>query len=244
MKTASTTTKERDGGGGARLRFSAPHVPSPNDAPQSGQKSPWEIGLDYYDQRDSYTRNGRIDSSGYALGSSVHPEDGSYAYLRELPPRRPHATPTNSLYEREAWPWLNYHASDADPTFPTLPSQHPGRPESLWSRFAHGVRSALLRVAHPERAIDAPEDRRIERDIAEAFSIREDLDSTDIEIIVRREEVVLEGTVVDQRERRLAGQTASGIRGVRAVHNRLAIRREDPPDANVVMVVPLSLLGV
>ena len=73
-------------------------------------RSPWEIGASHWDQRDLYTQNNRIDESGYARGPSVHPEVGSYAYHRdEVPPKSErYSADGPSLYEREAWPWLNY----------------------------------------------------------------------------------------------------------------------------------------
>jgi BON domain len=73
-------------------------------------KSPWEIGASHWDQRDLYTRNSRNDDAGYARGPSVHPEVGSYAYPREIPPesRRMTGPGVPNVYEREAYPWLNY----------------------------------------------------------------------------------------------------------------------------------------
>jgi hypothetical protein len=78
-------------------------------------RSPWEIGASHWDQRDLFTTNSRIDETGYARGPSVHPPEGSYAYHRSLDPDRvaqemlPARPPGNpNVYEREAWPWLNY----------------------------------------------------------------------------------------------------------------------------------------
>lgn len=79
-------------------------------------KSPWEIGTAHWDQRDLYTRGSHTDDSGYARGPSIHPEEGSYAYHRDEPPppslRFREGGP--SVYEREAWPWLNYERLQAD----------------------------------------------------------------------------------------------------------------------------------
>jgi hypothetical protein len=76
-------------------------------------KSPWEIGASHWDQRDLYTSNSRIDDAGYARGPNLHPDVGSYAYPRD--PREyslegPHMAGPDvpNLYEREAYPWLNY----------------------------------------------------------------------------------------------------------------------------------------
>ena len=73
-------------------------------------KSPWEIGAAHWDQRDLYTRNNHIDDSGYGRGPSAHPTEGSYAYHRDdAPPKSQRfGADAPSIYEREAWPWLNY----------------------------------------------------------------------------------------------------------------------------------------
>ncbi len=73
-------------------------------------KSPWEIGAAHWDQRDLYTRNNHIDDSGYGRGPSAHPAEGSYAYHRDdAPPKSQRfGAGSPSIYEREAWPWLNY----------------------------------------------------------------------------------------------------------------------------------------
>lgn len=80
-------------------------------------KSPWEIGASHWDQRDLYTQNNHIDESGYARGPSVHPEVGSYAYHRDDAPPKSERYSANgpSLYEREAWPWLNYERVQQGP---------------------------------------------------------------------------------------------------------------------------------
>lgn len=83
-------------------------------ARQGVNRSPWEIGAAHYDQRDLYTRNDRIDDEGYGRGPSRHPEVGSYAYPRQFqsqppPPREP------NVYEREAYPWLNYERVERGP---------------------------------------------------------------------------------------------------------------------------------
>lgn len=74
--------------------------------------SPWQVGAAHWDQRDLYTRNSEIDASGYGRGPSEHPTVGSYAYHRDEtlppPPSERFAADGPNLYEREAWPWLNY----------------------------------------------------------------------------------------------------------------------------------------
>ena len=52
--------------------------------------SPWEIGQRHWDQKDLYTTNARTDAAGYGLGPSVHPEEGSFAYVRDpVPEEKP-----------------------------------------------------------------------------------------------------------------------------------------------------------
>lgn len=75
--------------------------------------SPWAIGASHWNQRDLYTRGSQVDDSGYARGPALHPEVGSYAYPRwNVAAHEPESSgPTSvrpSVYEREAWPWLNY----------------------------------------------------------------------------------------------------------------------------------------
>ncbi len=89
----------------ARRRDRIAHAERP-----SRDKSPWAIGAAHWDQRDLYTRGPELDERGYVRGPSVHPEVGSYAYPRWglAPAEEEPASVRPSLYEREAWPWLNY----------------------------------------------------------------------------------------------------------------------------------------
>ena len=199
------------------------------------QLSPWEIGIAFHDQRDLYTRDSRIDAAGYGRGPSHHPTSGSYAYPREL-----HAHPAEprtdaSIHERQAWPWLNYHDLGEDPFF-FRRYEH-----GLWARMMSRVSSALHIGGAPKG--DARADDRIKEDVCDVLAFRGDVDASDIQVSVAAGEVTLAGTVPDRRTKRVAEETADGIRGVRDVHNRLTIRRVDPTDADVAFVLPLSLLG-
>lgn len=85
-------------------------------ARQRVNKSPWEIGASHYDQRDLYTQNSRTDDAGYGRGPSVHPEVGSYAYPRDFHPETQRRSPSEpNVYEREAYPWLNYERLERGP---------------------------------------------------------------------------------------------------------------------------------
>lgn len=105
-------------------------------------KSPWEIGASHWDQRDLYTQNNHVDESGYARGPNLHPEVGSYAY-----PRYPHARVAPSprpfgptLYEREAWPWLNYQRFEQGP--------------KGWRRADDSVREDVCEALADDAALD------------------------------------------------------------------------------------------
>lgn len=81
-------------------------------------QSPWAIGEAHWNQRDLYTRGPEVDARGYARGPSVHPEIGSYAYPRYDVGHGEDTGPRSvkpSVYEREAWPWLNYDRFERGP---------------------------------------------------------------------------------------------------------------------------------
>jgi hypothetical protein len=206
------------------------------------QTSAWQIGAAYYDQRDLYTQDSRIDAAGYAVGPSVHPEEGSYAYHRE-PHVLPHVVPSGAagsdLYQREAWPWLNYFGPDKDPYFAFLRRRAPG----LWERTKNAMRNARSRVAalahgDPWRVVD----RRIRRQVRLALVTEPDLDASDIETTVRWGVVRLDGMVSDRRSRKVAERVASEVSGVRMVQNRLTLRKDDPRAPTAVFVMPVAAL--
>lgn len=173
-------------------------------------KSPWEIGASHWDQRDLYTRNSDIDERGYARGPSVHPEEGSYAYHRDVAPPhpadakpvpagRPHDSP--SIYERQAWPWLNYDRWQPD--------------HGWWRRSDDSIRE----------------------DVCEALAYEPRLDARDIEVEVKDGEVTLKGTVATRDEKRLAEHVLETIRGVSDIHNRLTIKKDD--DDGIAFTAPI-----
>jgi hypothetical protein len=214
---------------------------------RSINQSPWNIGEAWYDQRDLFTRNASIEEDGYGVGPSVHPEDGSYAYHREAVHLANGPVPEHaSLQEREAWPWLNYKEPEEDPYFSYLhedePHDGPGRPEPWWKRFTGMLESALHGHQKHVDGIDRSEGK-IELDAEMALMRRSDLDSSDIKVSVKGRDVTLEGTVRDRRSKHIAEESVEGVRGVREVHNRLTIRRDEPTDADVAFVLPLALLG-
>jgi hypothetical protein len=208
------------------------------------QKSPWEIGCAFYDQRDLFTQDARIDAAGYGKGPSSHPEEGSYAYVREVhPPERP-SRPGGDLYEREAWPWLNYFGPDADPYFAFLRPRSrlfaAPRARAALARVGERVKERIsaLRLADPWRSVD----RRLRRQVGLAIASAPELDASDIEVSVRWGLVRLDGTVDDRRSRNLAESVAAGVPGVRLVQNRLTIRRDDPRAPTAVLALPIIAL--
>jgi len=107
-------------------------------------KSPWEIGAAHWDQRDLYTRNARNDDAGYGRGPSTHPDVGSYAYPRELPPTRPRDQGASgpTVFEREADPRLNY-------------GPHQGSGPKGWRRSDESIREDVCEALAYHPALDA-----------------------------------------------------------------------------------------
>lgn len=189
--------------------------------------SPWEIGSRHWNQRDLYTRNARIDDGGYGSGPRVHPDIGSYAY-----PRHDHRDDSlqvegPSIYEREAWPWLNY-----DPNATPLTPERPGLLDRVKGFFRGGHSG---KGPKNWRRADAT----IREDVCEALAWRPDVDASDIEVTVEQGEVTLEGTVRDRHEKRMAEEAAEGVRGVTDVHNRLKLRKDDGDDKDISFVTPV-----
>ncbi|MDF2693126.1 MAG: hypothetical protein K0S65_1509 [Labilithrix sp.] len=202
-------------------------------------RSPWEIGTAWYDQRDTYTLNSDVEASGYGCGPSIHPAEGSYAYQRDYHSGSEVDLDVGdaSLYEKEAWPWLVYKDPQDDPYFAFL---HEGD-RSFWARMKDFV-ARTFHVGVDSKAARRS-DERIKVDTIDAMWHRRDLDSTDIEVSVKEAQVMLEGTVVDRRSKRVATEVALGVPGVRSVANRLEVRHDDPSDANVAFALPTALVG-
>ena len=206
-------------------------------------QSPWTIGVSHWNQRDLYTRNNRIDEEGYGRGPAMHPAEGSYAYPREPRFEGPPSTRNGAtIHEREAWPLLNYTSAKEDPYFAHLDHDSGGgRRDSFWEKLKDEVSELLHAGKAPKNAQRA--DSRVRDDVCDALTYRGDLDATDIEVTVKDGEVTLEGTVADRRSKHVAEEVCEGIFGVRDVHNRLTIRKDDPTDANVAFVLPVALVG-
>ena len=109
-------------------------------------KSPWEIGASHWDQRDLYTRNARNDDAGYARGPSTHPEVGSYAYPRDIPPASARQQSPNgpSISQRQADPWLNY-------------GPHQGNGPKGWRQSDDSLRETVCEALADSPSLDARE---------------------------------------------------------------------------------------
>lgn len=195
--------------------------------PRTAGASPWSIGAAHWDQRDLYTRDGRVDDAGYARGPAMHPEIGSYAYGREDASEHEQTSSAPSradIYEHEAWPWLNYeHAMHAGR------AAHEGLRDRIEQWFARVTGRPRARAAN----VEARPDEEIHESARRALARSEHLDPRDIELDVARGEVTLRGVVPDRASKRLAGRIVEACPGVVAVHNRLEIRRHD--DTNILM---------
>jgi hypothetical protein len=195
-------------------------------------QGPWAIGTAFYDQRDTYTKSAAIDATGYGRGPSFHPAEGSYAYPRHTQPNEQEVRASDaSLYEKEAWPWLVYKETSADPYFAHLHEREP-RSRRAWRRLRAVVARLLGRRTDTERRSDA----RIRADAVDALWLRRDLDTSDIEVRVRSGEVTLEGTVADRHDKHVAAEVIRGLRGVRAVRNHLEVRHDDTSDVGIAFV--------
>ena len=205
-----------------------------SDQRRSVNFSPWEIGASHWDQRDLYTRDARTEDAGYGRGPAIHPEEGSYAYHREEaapPSSRRMGDDGPSIYEREAWPMLNY----VDTRPQARRNEHEG--EGLWSRVKHALHIGGHHGKGPKNWNRSA--LRIREDVCEALAYHGELDATDIEVDVEGAEVTLRGTVPDRHSKRLAERIVEGVYGVDDVHNRLKVRRhDDTNDADVAFIMP------
>ena len=68
-------------------------------------------------------------------------------------------------------------------------------------------------------------DARIVEDVAERLTRSDALDASDIELQVQHGVVVLDGSVADRQDKRLAEDLAESVRGVKAVQNNLRLQR-------------------
>ncbi|WP_437812353.1 BON domain-containing protein [Sorangium sp. So ce1078] len=87
------------------------------------------------------------------------------------------------------------------------------------------VRSAIGRGPKGYKRSDA----RVQEDICEMLSDRDDIDVSDVTVRVENNEVTLEGTVPQRHHKRIIELVAEGVRGVEDVHNRIRVQRAIEP---------------
>lgn len=129
-------------------------------------KSPWEIGLSHYDQRDLFTQNARIDDGGYGRGPSVHPPEGSYAYPRDLPP----PSVGDRDPEHVAWPILRIQPDDehiAEAVTHALAARAELRGDHIEARVASGIVTLTGTVEHEQHKHVAVDVARAENGVAD-----------------------------------------------------------------------------
>lgn len=71
-------------------------------------------------------------------------------------------------------------------------------------------------------------DEAIREIVNERLTDHDDVDATDIEVLVENTEVTLSGVVASRREKRIAEDIAWSCGGVHDVHNRLTIGDREP----------------
>ncbi|MCA9558570.1 MAG: BON domain-containing protein [Myxococcales bacterium] len=100
------------------------------------------------------------------------------------------------------------------------------------ARSLRGVRSVVDRIAVVPVARS---DARIRQDIESALVADPAADAYDLRVTVNAGEVTLEGTVESYGERNLSEVVAKGVRGVRAVDNRVIVKSPDHrPDHEIL----------
>jgi len=201
-----------------------------NRIARSPNRSPWDIGKAHYNQRDTYTTNNRTDDTGYAEGPHVHPEIGSYAYPRSEHIAEQLRAESPSIYEREAWPWLNYEAEQREP------AAQPGVLERVKDLFVNDNEVA------PPSSSRVRDDKEIYGEVRTALAMRADVDSADIAVKVENGVVTLEGTARDRHSIKLAEEIAEGTVGVAEVKNRIELRKEDGDDDDTAFVMPVLVV--
>lgn len=111
-----------------------------------------------------------------------------------------------------------------DPRTPALPSKR-------WAGFAFTPMGRQFSNAGKGPKNYVRGDTRIYEDVCERLTEHTDIDASEIEVKVENNEVTLEGTVADKRQKRLAEDVAASVKGVHDVHNRLK------------PITPASMLG-
>ena len=94
-----------------------------------------------------------------------------------------------------------------------------GEEPSLWDRV-----KGVFAGKGPKNYVRS--DDRIREDVSERICYHPYIDASDVEVQVKDAEVTLTGEVDDRRTKRLLEDVAEDVRGVRDVHNRVRVRRQ------------------
>lgn len=101
--------------------------------------------------------------------------------------------------------------------------------EDFGQQVRHGMQQVASRV---KRVFRGPKgykrsDDRIREDVSDRLAHQNELDPSEIEVMVSNGEVTLSGTVQSRHEKFIAEEIADSVSGVNDVHNQLRVRRED-----------------
>jgi hypothetical protein len=106
-----------------------------------------------------------------------------------------------------------------------------GEYSNQWENEMNSRRRNWRGVPGPYRGVGPKgyqrSDERISEDICELLTIHGNIDASDIDVNVQNGEVTLEGTVPNRPMKRLAEDVAESVSGVKDVHNRLHINRQN-----------------
>ncbi|XYH97481.1 BON domain-containing protein [Sorangium sp. So ce1128] len=83
-------------------------------------------------------------------------------------------------------------------------------------------------------------DARIQEDICDLLSDRDDIDVSDVTVQVQGNEVTLEGTVPQRHHKRIIEHVAESVRGVEDVHNRIRVQQVVEPTTRSTATVTMG----
>ena len=88
-----------------------------------------------------------------------------------------------------------------------------------------------------------PTDEEIRRTVRLALDVRSGLDAKDVDVAVEDAQVTLTGEIVNEAQKRRAGELAASCHGVHGVRNRLKVRSDSSPFDPLALVIPSRQLG-
>ena len=88
-----------------------------------------------------------------------------------------------------------------------------------------------------------PTDEEIRREVRLALDVRSGLAAKDVDVAVKDAEVTLTGVIVNEAQKRRAGELAASCHGVLAVKNEIKVHKDGPPFDPLALVLPSRQLG-